>query len=183
MARPVPARTDPRAHNGRMTTASRASPRSVALALAAVVAVLLLVMLVPGGGGADDAPDAGPWTTASEPAAVTPGGSSSSDTSSVSDTPASDLARVAESRLPREAADTLALVRAGGPYPYEQDDGVFGNRERLLPRQPRGYYREYTVETPGARDRGPRRLVVGEDGDIYWTTDHYASFRQVEAGR
>ncbi|MGL5851628.1 MAG: ribonuclease domain-containing protein, partial [Phycicoccus sp.] len=64
-----------------------------------------------------------------------------------------------------------------------QDDGVFGNRERLLPRQPRGYYREYTVETPGEDDRGPRRLVVGESGDVYWTTDHYASFRQVEVGR
>ncbi|MGL5910410.1 MAG: ribonuclease domain-containing protein, partial [Phycicoccus sp.] len=122
-------------------------------------------------------------TTATTPETTAPAGIPSSARPSPDDTPSSGLPPVAESRLPGEAADTLALVRAGGPYPYRQDDGVFGNRERLLPRQPRGYYREYTVETPGEDDRGPRRLVVGESGDVYWTTDHYASFRQVEVGR
>ena len=77
----------------------------------------------------------------------------------------------------------LALIRAGGPYPYRQDDGVFGNREGLLPRQPSGYYREYTVVTPGSDDRGPRRIISGADGDRYWTADHYASFRQIKEGR
>ena len=79
--------------------------------------------------------------------------------------------------------DTLALIRAGGPYPYRQDDGVFGNREGLLPRQPSGYYREYTVVTPGSDDRGPRRIIFGADGDRYWTADHYASFRQIKESR
>jgi len=92
-------------------------------------------------------------------------------------------ATIEESRLPSQAKDTLALIRAGGPYPYRQDDGVFGNREGLLPRQPSGYYREYTVVTPGSDDRGPRRIISGADGDRYWTADHYASFRQIKEGR
>ena len=95
----------------------------------------------------------------------------------------SGLATIEESRLPSQARDTLALIRAGGPYPYRQDDGVFGNREGLLPRQPSGYYREYTVVTPGSDDRGPRRIISGADGDRYWTADHYASFRQIKEGR
>ncbi|MFN8013211.1 MAG: ribonuclease domain-containing protein [Dermatophilaceae bacterium] len=98
-------------------------------------------------------------------------------------TPASGLATIEESRLPSQARDTLALIRDGGPYPYRQDDGVFGNREGLLPRQPSGYYREYTVVTPGSDDRGPRRIISGADGDRYWTADHYASFRQIKEGR
>jgi ribonuclease T1 len=75
-------------------------------------------------------------------------------------------------------------VRSGGPFPYEKDGIVFGNRERLLPRQSRGYYREYTVPTPGARDRGARRLVCGgrqprNPDACFYTDDHYASFRRV----
>lgn len=103
--------------------------------------------------------------------------------SNVAPTPESGLPRVAESDLPAEAAATLRLVRLGGPFPFDEDDEVFGNREGLLPARPRGYYREFTVETPGGGDRGPRRLVEGRDGDLYWTADHYASFRQVEVGR
>ncbi len=68
---------------------------------------------------------------------------------------------------------------AGGPFPYEEDGGVFGNYEGLLPDRERGYYREYTVETPGSDDRGARRIVTGEEGELYWTEDHYASFEQV----
>ena len=98
-------------------------------------------------------------------------------------TPDSGLPRVAESALPKQAHTTLSLIRAGGPYPYEADDGTFGNRERLLPRQSSRYYREYTVKTPGEGDRGPRRIIAGADGDLYWTTDHYGSFRQIEEGR
>jgi len=78
-----------------------------------------------------------------------------------------------------EALDTLQLVADGGPYPFRQDDGIFGNREGILPPRPHGTYREYTVETPGADDRGARRLVIGDGRDVYHTDDHYASFRFV----
>lgn len=82
--------------------------------------------------------------------------------------------------LPPEAIDTLQTIARGGPYPYRQDDGVFGNRERRLPSQPRGYYREYTVETPGSRDRGARRIVAGgrPPTEYFYTDDHYRSFRR-----
>ena len=82
--------------------------------------------------------------------------------------------------LPPEAIDTLRLIERGGPYPYRQDDGVFGNREKRLPAQPRGYYREYTVETPGSRDRGARRIVAGGRPPVeyFYTEDHYRSFRR-----
>ncbi|MFN9771215.1 MAG: ribonuclease domain-containing protein [Burkholderiales bacterium] len=86
-------------------------------------------------------------------------------------------------QLPREARETLALSRAGGPVPYDKDGTVFGNRERLLPRQSRGYYTEYTVKTPGSRDRGARRIVAGGDprtsGEYWYTDDHYRSFRRI----
>jgi ribonuclease T1 len=81
--------------------------------------------------------------------------------------------------LPPEARATLSLIRAGGPFPYARDGVVFGNREALLPKRPRGYYREYTVPTPGARDRGARRIVAGRDGELYYTDDHYRSFRRI----
>ena len=82
--------------------------------------------------------------------------------------------------LPKEARQTLALIDRGGPYPYRQDDTVFGNRERLLPIRPSGYYHEFTVVTPGSDDRGARRLIRGEKGETYYTNDHYASFHLVE---
>jgi guanyl-specific ribonuclease Sa len=82
--------------------------------------------------------------------------------------------------LPPEAIDTLRLIARGGPYPHRQDDGTFGNRERRLPPQPRGYYREYTVETPGSRDRGARRIIAGgrPPTEFFYTDDHYRSFRR-----
>lgn len=86
---------------------------------------------------------------------------------------------VAASELPREARQTLALIRAGGPFPYERDGVVFGNRERLLPPRERGYYREYTVPTPGLKHRGARRIVAGRGGEVYYTDDHYRSFRRI----
>lgn len=81
--------------------------------------------------------------------------------------------------LPPEARDTIALVQGDGPFPYRQDGGVFGNREGRLPRKPRGWYREYTVETPGLRHRGARRIITGGDPprEWYYTDDHYDSFR------
>ena len=143
---------------------------------------LLLVALVVAGWAltrshsVQEAP-AGPVVT--QPAASP----TASPHSSGASTPASGLPTIEEARLPRQAKGTLALIRAGGPYPYRQDDGVFGNREGLLPRQRQGYYREYTVETPGSGDRGPRRIIAGAKGDLFWTTDHYDSFRQILEGR
>lgn len=78
--------------------------------------------------------------------------------------------------LPVEAHETIALIDAGGPFPFDQDDSVFQNREGLLPSRPRGYYREFTVITPGEDDRGARRIVGGGQGELYYTDDHYASF-------
>ncbi|GHD72443.1 ribonuclease [Luteimonas padinae] len=84
--------------------------------------------------------------------------------------------------LPAEAHATLALIDRGGPFPHRQDGSVFQNRERLLPRQPRGHYREYTVDTPGLDHRGARRIVTGGDppAEWYYTADHYRSFRRFE---
>jgi ribonuclease T1 len=100
------------------------------------------------------------------------------------DLPAGAMPTVALSVLPVQAKRTHQLILSGGPFPYAKDGTVFGNRERLLPAHPRGHYREYTVRTPGARNRGARRLVCG--GEVptrpqacFYTEDHYASFRQV----
>ena len=96
---------------------------------------------------------------------------------------AADRSEVALAKLPAEARDVLLLIRAGGPFPYERDGVTFGNRERLLPAQRRGYYHEYTVTTPGAKNRGARRIICGgsrRTPDVcYYTDDHYASFRRI----
>ncbi len=89
------------------------------------------------------------------------------------------MATIQYDRLPVEAQATLRLIAARGPFPYRQDGATFQNREGLLPRQPGGYYKEYTVETPGSPDRGARRLIVGRGNEVYYTADHYASFRRV----
>ncbi|MBX9964606.1 MAG: ribonuclease N1 [Burkholderiales bacterium] len=94
-----------------------------------------------------------------------------------------DIGTVPLSVLPKEAKATLTLIRAGGPFPYEKDGSTFGNRERLLPPRSRGYYREYTVPTPNARDRGARRIVAGQVGEYYWTADHYRSFQRIAEDR
>ena len=97
---------------------------------------------------------------------------------------ADGLGTVAVGDLPAEARQTLALIREGGPYPYEKDGTVFGNYERKLPRQRRGYYTEYTVKTPRVRSRGARRIIAGgRDGrptEFYYTDDHYQTFRRIE---
>lgn len=89
------------------------------------------------------------------------------------------MSTVEESALPPEARQTLALIDRGGPFPYAKDGVVFGNFEKLLPKHERGYYHEYTVKTPGSRDRGARRMVTGRGGEVYYTDDHYESFRAV----
>lgn len=81
--------------------------------------------------------------------------------------------------LPREVPATLALIKSGGPFPYAKDGAPFGNREARLPKQRRGYYREYTVKTPGSRDRGARRIIAGGPGEYFYTDDHYRTFRRI----
>mgnify|MGYP003564133758 CR=1 FL=1 len=95
-----------------------------------------------------------------------------------------DTDTVALEQLPEQARQTERLIRSGGPFPYAKDGTVFGNRERLLPREKRGHYREYTVKTPGSRDRGARRIVCGgakpaAPEACYYTADHYASFKRI----
>jgi ribonuclease T1 len=86
---------------------------------------------------------------------------------------------VAVTDLPPEARQTLARIAAGGPHPYRRDGAVFHNREGRLPPRASGYYREYTVATPGARDRGARRIVTGRGAERYYTPDHYRSFQRI----
>ncbi len=85
--------------------------------------------------------------------------------------------------LPIQGQETYQLIHRGGPFPYEKDGSVFGNRERALPGQKRGYYREYTVKTPGASNRGARRIVCGGAATTpevcYYTADHYDTFRRI----
>lgn len=89
------------------------------------------------------------------------------------------LPEVRIGQLPPEAVRTLALIERGGPFPYRRDGAVFRNRERRLPPREQGYYREYTVPTPGAKDRGARRIVAGRGSEYYYTDDHYESFRRI----
>lgn len=97
------------------------------------------------------------------------------------------IAEVRIDDLPVEARQTLAQIKRGGPYAYRKDGTVFGNREKRLPAQPRGYYSEYTVKTPHSRDRGPRRIVAGRGAgrdpatsdEYYYSDDHYNSFRRI----
>lgn len=91
---------------------------------------------------------------------------------------------IAVASLPKEARQTLVLIKQGGPFPYAKDGSVFGNYEGLLPRRKRGYYREYTVPTPGKRNRGARRIVAGgnpqSSGEYFYTDDHYSTFRRIK---
>ncbi len=97
------------------------------------------------------------------------------------------MARVSTTELPREALETLLLIKRGGPFPYRRDGSVFGNHERSLPDRPHGYYREFTVKTSGTRNRGPRRIVAGTGNpgnvritdEFYYTEDHYRCFRKI----
>jgi ribonuclease T1 len=92
------------------------------------------------------------------------------------------IKEIAIEELPSEAQTTLQLIERGGPFPYQRDGAVFGNFERRLPLKQRGYYREFTVPTPGRRDRGARGIVAGENGECYYTEDHYRTFRKIRKG-
>jgi ribonuclease T1 len=95
---------------------------------------------------------------------------------------ASVASRTGDDGLPSEARDTLRLIARGGPFPHDRDGVVFGNFEKRLPQKPRGFYREYTVPTPGIGHRGARRIVAGGNppAEFYYTDDHYESFRRIE---
>jgi ribonuclease T1 len=93
--------------------------------------------------------------------------------------PPAAVVEMPAAELSSEARATLALIRKGGPFPYAKDGAVFGNREGRLPIQKRGYYREYTVKTPGERTRGARRIIAGRGGELFFTDDHYNHFRRI----
>lgn len=97
---------------------------------------------------------------------------------------AQENAQVRLNQLPPEARQTLILIKQGGPFPYEKDGSVFGNYERQLPKRSRGYYREFTVKTPYARNRGARRIIAGGGEppftEFYYTADHYRSFQRIK---
>ena len=97
---------------------------------------------------------------------------------------AQELGLISIQELPREAHQTLKLIQQGGPFPYDKDGSVFGNYERQLPKRARGYYHEYTVKTPYARNRGARRIVAGGErlpySEFYYTADHYKSFKRIK---
>jgi len=136
------------------------------------VAVVVLAWVVV---RAAQAPTTSAGQRAAATATYTPG--------SLGTDPDSGRAWVAESALPPQARVTLALIRAGGPFPYPRSDNqVFDNREHLLPPHARGYYREFTVVTPGSDDRGARRVITGSSGEKYWTDNHYASFSRIREG-
>lgn len=86
---------------------------------------------------------------------------------------------IAVADLPPEGRQTLALIKRGGPFPYPRDGIVFGNFEKRLPLRPRGYYHEYTVKTPGSRNRGARRIIAGQRGEYFYTADHYETFLRI----
>jgi ribonuclease T1 len=160
--------------------------------LVGLVLALIVVALLWGTQDDDTAPGTGPRATDTQSPSSSP---SASDSSTRDDTetdapvtgpgrrpgtdPVSGLPLVVLAALPPEAAETVELIDAGGPFPEDEDGGTFGNREELLPDEQTGYYAEYTVPTPGSEDRGARRIVAGDGGELYWTADHYRSFERI----
>ncbi|MCW2540677.1 MAG: ribonuclease [Frankiales bacterium] len=158
-----------------------------------VALVILILLLVIGyairgssGGDGDARHDGGPTPSAPAQQAkpTSTARSSATDQAPTSRASTSASLRYATplSALPAQARQTWQLIVGHGPYPYAQDGVVFGNLEKHLPNEPRGYYHEYTVTTPGSDDRGARRLITGQGGQLYYTGDHYSSFVLVDTG-
>jgi ribonuclease T1 len=153
--------------------------------MAALALLALLALLMSGCAGPDSLPtDSAPSLTLQDQAdrgaaAARPQATATRQPTPTAQPARSGLPTIRYQDLPRQAKDTIRLIDQGGPFPFERDGITFQNRERLLPNEPRGYYREYTVITPGSRDRGARRIVAGADGELYYTDDHYESFREV----
>jgi ribonuclease T1 len=158
-----------------MATAGRQRYRLLVLLAAAVI--LLVWMLIPadrdGAEPGASSPSSVPQVTSTDTSTTFP------STPPATEDPESGLPVVRLADLPPEAARTVELIDAGGPFPEDEDGGTFENREELLPDQAFGYYREYTVPTPGSDDRGARRIIGGDDGELYWTGDHYRSFSRI----
>ncbi|PRZ31395.1 ribonuclease T1 [Antricoccus suffuscus] len=147
-----------------MKVFDRLMRRKPAAAVLVVVGLVIAGFFLVRGGTTSDGPEAQSGVTSSQVATDAATGAST----------------VALSALPKEAAQTLKLIKAGGPFPYEKDGSTFGNFEKLLPLKSGGYYHEYTVPTPGESDRGARRIIAGDGGEFYYTGDHYASFQRIE---
>lgn len=165
----------------------RTRTRIVAVILAAVLVLSLAGSLLSTAGSGDDG-GADQSQSLVTDQSLLPGpddggdeGTVTEDTVTEDTAPArySDLPVVYVSELPDEAIDTILLIDRGGPFPFDRDGITFFNREGLLPANPEGWYKEYTVITPGEDDRGARRIVVGQDGAVFYTDDHYESFREV----
>jgi ribonuclease T1 len=150
------------------------SRRPLAVVLALLVGVLLTAC---GGSIPKGSTSYGPGTGAAGSAAAP------SDAAQLAPAaPVSSLRTVLVAQLPEQGVDTLRLIASDGPFPYSQDGATFSNREGLLPQHKSGWYREFTVITPGSSDRGARRIIAGDDGGRFFTDDHYASFREVLSG-
>jgi ribonuclease T1 len=164
---------------------SRAKLTGIGSTVVAVITALAVWWLNDGPGASDEPPPASETsaTAEAEPTPTPTPTPTPSPTQAPDDMPATDpdsgLPYVALGDLPPEAAQTVDLIDAGGPFPYDKDGSTFGNYEGLLPDRPDGYYSEYTVETPGSDDRGARRIVAGSEGELYWTEDHYESFERI----
>lgn len=146
------------------------------LVLLAWLAVMVAGCILPASPPADGAQPTARVTPVERSNATAQGGATATATPA---RPRSGLPTIRYQDLPRQAQDTIALIEQGGPFPFRRDGVTFQNRERILPSKPSGYYREYTVVTPGSSDRGARRIVAGSAGELYYTNDHYESFREV----
>ena len=178
--------------NGKQPRRKRPDLRTYLVGLALVILAALLTGRVPEGLLAEltgQAPATETVVTVTEtvPEPVTapgtataqPGEAETPTASPAWPTSVSGLPVIRYDELPPEAQETIQRIRQGGPFPFRKDGSVFQNREGLLPPKPRGYYREYTVITPGEDDRGARRIVAGDGGELYYTEDHYNSFKEV----
>ncbi|YCK81141.1 ribonuclease [Arthrobacter sp. D3-18] len=149
----------------------------VAFAGLVIAVVVLVVAMVGGGSLTTQSTTPAPNFSSASPAVVSPASTNPASTNP------STLPTINAAQLPKEARQTLALIAKGGPYPYERDGVNFGNFEGLLPKKSGGFYKEYTVPTPGEPDRGARRIIVGKDSAKYYTPDHYESFMFIVEGK
>ena len=153
-----------------MPSVPATSLRPARAALALLVVLVAAALLLAGCGSASGTATAPATAGVADAAGLAPAAATT------------DLDTIAVADLPAEGIDTLRLIADGGPFPYSKDGSTFQNREGILPSQPKGFYEEYTVETPGSDDRGARRIVTGDDGSRFYTDDHYDSFREVVSG-
>ena len=160
------------------------SRKRITGALVGLVLLVLLGWLTKVANDTDDPTGTGAVPSGSTAVVRSDGAGSGTAKAPQSRATAGGSAERALSELPPQAAQTWALIEKGGPFPYPRNDGVtFQNREGRLPEQASGYYKEYTVPTPGSPDRGARRLITGADDELYYTEDHYDSFVTVDTGR